>query len=333
MSLPKFDYFEPKTIEEVFPLLSEYKGKAKVIAGGTDLLVRMSQRVVSPSYLVNLKRVPNLNYISHDYPEGLRIGALTTLHTIETSGIIREQFSVLAQASGRAASPQIRSMATIGGNICLETRCWYLNRSHRWRQPLSSCYKMGGDRCHVVKRGEHCYSLFSGDTVPALIGLGAKMKIAGPGGERAIALEEFYTGVGETVNVLQPDEILTEVQVPNLPSHTGSIYLKYSTREVIDFPILGVAAVITLDSRNGTCEEAKIVLGAVSSRPLSAQKAADELRGKKVQDDLIEEIAEVASKEAGPIVHIGAQAGYKRKMVKVYVKQAVKQAFELAKSE
>ena len=332
MSLPKFDYFEPGSIGEVFPLLSQYQGEVKVISGGTDLLVRMSQRGVTPSYLVNLKGIPDLDYITYDQTEGLRIGALTTLHAVETSSSIREHFPILAQASSRVASPQIRNTATISGNICLDTRCWYYNQSHHWRKSLSPCYKLGGDQCYVVKKGDRCYSLFSADTVPALIGLGAKVKIMGSGGERVIALEDFYTGVGETVNVLQPDEVVMEVQVPNPPPHTGGVYLKYSTRDVIDFPILGVASVVTVDPENGACTEVRIVLGAVASAPVRAMKAEDNLRGKEITEDLIGEIAEGAVKEAGPIVYITAPVGYKKKMVKVYVRRAVKQAFELAKS-
>jgi 4-hydroxybenzoyl-CoA reductase beta subunit len=238
MTLPKFEYFEPRAVEELFPLLSAYKGEAKIISGGTDLLVRMNQRIVTPSCLVNLKSIPNLDYINHDQTGGLRIGALTTLHAVETSSTVREHFPILAQASSRVASPQIRNTATIAGNICLDTRCWYYNQSYHWRQSLSPCYKLGGDQCYVVKKGDHCYSLFSADTVPAFIGLGARVKIMGSAGEKVIALEDFYTGVGETVNVLQPDEVVMEVQVPNPPSHTGGVYLKYSTRDVIDFPIL-----------------------------------------------------------------------------------------------
>jgi len=332
MSLPDFEYFEPEAVEAVFPLLSKYKERAKVIAGGTDLLVRMNQSVITPSYLINLKHIRNLNTIEHDHTEGLRIGALTTLHAVETSLIIKEKFSVLAQAASRVASPQIRNTATIGGNICLDTRCWYYNQSQRWRQSISPCFKVGGDLCHVVKKGDHCYSLFSADTVPALIGLGAKIKIMGADGERVIALEAFYTGVGETVHVLQPDEIVTEVQVPNPPPHTGGVYLKYSTRDVIDFPILGVAAVMTVDRENGVCTEARIVLGAVSSAPSRAAKAEDRLRGKEIEDDLIAEIAEGAIKEAGPVVPIGTPVGHKRRMMRVFVRQAIQQAWECAKS-
>lgn len=332
MPLPNFEYFEPKTVEEAFPLLSQHKGEAKVIAGGTDLLVRMNQCVLTPSYLINLKRIQDLNTIIHDHKEGLRIGALTTLHALETSAIIKEKFSALAQAASRAASPQIRNTGTIGGNICLDTRCWYYNQSQRWRQSISPCFKLGGDLCHVVKRGDHCYSLFSADTVPALIGLGAKIKIMSPGDERVIPLEAFYTGVGETVHVLQPDEIVTEVQVPNPPPGTGGVYLKYSTREVVDFPILGVAVVMTLGSNNRECTEARIVLGAVSPAPVRATKAEDRLRGKEIEDDLIEEIAEGTIKEAGPIVPIGTSVGHKRRMMRVFVKRAIEQALGCAKS-
>lgn len=332
MGLPKFKYLEPETIEGAYPLLAEHKEWAKLVAGGTDLLVRMNQRVVTPSHLINLKRIPNLDYIDHVGNEGLRIGALTTLRTLEKSEVVREKFPIISQAVGRVASPQIRSTATIGGNVCLDTRCWYYNQSHHWRRSLAPCYKLGGDCCYVVKGGDHCFSLFSADTVPALIGLGAKLRLASSGGERVIALEEFYTGVGERVNVLQPGEIVVEVQVPDLPSHTGGVYLKYSTRGVIDFPILGVAAVISIDPGSGACKEARIVLGALAPAPIRAVKAEAGLRGTEIKDSLIEDVAEVARKEAGPIVYIEAPVGYKRRMVRVLVKRAVSRALELAQT-
>ena len=332
MRLPKFEYLAPETVKEACSLLSQYKGEAKPIAGGTDLLIGMKHRVVTPSYLVSLEHIPNLDYINQDGKEGVRIGVLTTLHALETSPIIQEKFPILAQAANRVASPQIRNRGTIGGNICLDVRCWYYNQSRSWRRSRPPCYKTGGDRCYVVKGGNRCYALFSADTVPALIGLGAKIKVAGSGGERLIALDEFYTGVGETVVILQPDELLTEVQVPNQPPHTGGIYLKHSLREAVDFGIVGVAAMITLDAENRTCIGARIAFSGISSAPIRALKAEGELQGKEIENDLIGKAAEVAVKEATPIVPIGASVSYKRRMVEVFVKRAVKQAWEVAKS-
>jgi CO/xanthine dehydrogenase FAD-binding subunit len=183
-----------------------------------------------------------------------------------------------------------------------------------------------------VKGGNRCYAIFSADVAPALMGQGAKIKVVSSEGEKLIALEEFYTGVGDTVVTLQPDELLTEVQVPNPLPHTGGVYLKHSVREAVDFGIVGIAATITLDPRDETCVSAKIVLGCISSAPIRALKAEGELQGKKIEDDLVGKAAAVATKEAGPIVPIEASVSYRRAMVEVFVKRAVKQASEIARS-
>ncbi len=331
MSLSKFDYFTPQTLEEACSLVSQYKERARVIAGGTDLLVRMMQRVENPQYLVNIKSIPNLDYIDYDDKQGLRIGTLTTLHSLETSTVIREKFPMLAKAASSVASTQIRNMGTIGGNICLETRCWYYNQPHSWRLARPPCFKTEGERCHVVKGGERCYALFSADTVLPLIGLGAEIRIASLGSDRTVAIEEFYTGTGEPATRLQPDEIVTEVQVPNPSSYSGGAFLKHSVRGALDFAIVNVATVLSLSPNNGVCTEAKIVLGAVSSAPIRALKAEEELRGREISDDVIHRAAEVATGETSPIVYIAAPVDYKRRILAALVRQAIKGALGLAK--
>ncbi len=326
MPLPKFDYFTPRTLEEACSLLSQHRGQARVIAGGTDLLVRMKQRVARPRYLVDIKSIPNLGYIEADDKRGLRIGAATTLHRLETSRLIRERFPTLAAAAGSVASTQIRHMGTIGGNISLETRCWYYNQSHRWRLSRPPCFKTGGERCYVVKGGDRCYSLFSADTVVPLVALGAKIRTASSGGERVLALEELYTGTGEPATRLQPDEIIAEVQIPSQPPHSGGAYLKHSLRGAIDFALVSAASVITVSPNNGACSEARIVLGAIASAPIRALKAEESLQGREISNDAIQQAAELATKEAGPIVYIAAPVDYKRRLLTVVVKQVIKKA-------
>jgi len=191
MLLSQFEYFAPKTIEEACSLLSKHSGQARVLAGGTDLLVKMKHRQITPRYVINLKSIPDLDYISYDDKEGLRIGALASLEAVKTYATIQQRFGILAEAAGVVGSVAIRNQGTIGGNICNAAP--------------------------------------SAETGPALIALAAKVKIVGLGGERTVALEEFFTGPGETV--LQTGEILTEVQVANLPSQSGGIYLKHSFKK------------------------------------------------------------------------------------------------------
>jgi carbon-monoxide dehydrogenase medium subunit len=190
--LPRFEYFAPATIEEAYSLLSKYKGEARILAGGTDLLVKIKNRRMLPSYLISIKNVPDLDYIRYDEKEGLRIGAFTTLETIKYSPIVRQKFGVLAQAAGVVGSVAIRNQGTIGGNLC--------NASP------------------------------SAETAPALIALGAKARITGLDKERTVMLEGFFTGPGETV--LQTGQILTEIQVANQPALSGGVYLKHSLRKM-----------------------------------------------------------------------------------------------------
>ena len=331
MRLPKFEYFEPETIEEACSLLLKYKEDARVIAGGTDLLVHMKRKTVTPKALVNIKKITNLNCIDCGENEGLRIGALTAIHTVGTSSIVKDRFGILAQAAGSVGTPQIRHMATLGGNLCLDSRCFYYNRSRPWRQARPACYHTGGDICHVAKGSDRCQALFVADTVPALIALGAEVTIAGPDGDKQIALEEFYTGRGEQVNLLQPGQVVTQIRVPNLSSHAGDVYLKYSLRGAIDFPIVGVAAVIIMEPEDRVCHDAKIALIGVASNPVRALEAEGVIEGKEISDNLVEDVGKVILTEIHPITHMGIPAGYKRRLIEILTKRAVRQAWQQAK--
>ena len=289
MRLPKFEYLDPKTVEEACSLLSQHGDKARLIAGGTDLLIIMKHKEVTPEYLVGLKGIPNLDSIDAN-TEGVRIGALATLRSIGDSAVVRERFPFLADIAGKMATHQIRNMGTIGGNICNAAP--------------------------------------SADTSPSLICLGAKAKLVGPKKERVVAVEEFFTGPGETV--LKAGEILTEIQVPNQPAHTGGAYLRL-TRLSVDLAVVGVAALVTLEGKGGLCKEARIALGAVAPTPIRAKKAEGVITGKKIEDGLIEEAAQIASEEARPITDVRGSAPYRTDIVRVLTKRAIAQALEQAK--
>jgi carbon-monoxide dehydrogenase medium subunit len=205
--LPKFDYLKPKTINEALALLSEHKGKAKLIAGGTDLVPKLKRREIeSPEYLIDLKNIPDLDYIEYDWESGLKIGPLTTIHSLEASPVVKEKFSVLFDAVQSMASVQVRNKGTLAGNIC--------------------------------------NAVPSADTAPALLTLEAKLKLAGPKSERTVNIEEFFTGPSETV---LNGEILREIHIPSLPSNGRGKYLKLTPRSSMDLAIVGVAAVIIVD--------------------------------------------------------------------------------------
>jgi len=283
-------YFEPETIEEALSLASKYKGECKLLSGGTDLLVQMKHGEVLPSYIINIAGISGHNYISYNEQEGLRIGALATIHSVEASPLIREKFSILAQAASQMGTVQIRNRATIGGNVCNAAP--------------------------------------SADTAPALIALGAKAKITGVDGQRVVLMEDFFTGPGQTA--LKSDEILVEVQVPNLPPRSSGVYIKQTVRRALDLAIAGVAVVVTMDG--DTLSDVKIALGAVAPTPIRARRAEEILRKRKITDDLLERVGQTAAGESSPIDDVRSSADYRRKMVKVLVIRAIRQAVEQTKA-
>jgi CO/xanthine dehydrogenase FAD-binding subunit len=206
--LPKFDYLEPNTIDEALSMLSRYKGRAKVMAGGTDILPKLKRREIkAPEYIIDLKGIPNLDYIKYDEVGGLSLGALVTIHAVETSPIVQERFGVLFQAAESMASTQVRNRGTIAGNLCS--------------------------------------AVPSADTAPALLTLEASLKLISQKGERIVNVEDFFTGPNETV--LTNEEILKEIHVPNLPPHSRGRYLKLTPRRSMDLAIVGVAAVVVAE--------------------------------------------------------------------------------------
>lgn len=330
MRLPRFEYLEPTSIKGACSLLLQ-EG-TRPIAGGTDLLVIMKQKVVTPKALVNLKKIPNLNHIENNKGKGLTIGALATLHDVASSPVIQQRFAPLSQAAASVGTAQVSNLATLGGNVCLDSRCLYYNQSHLWKQSIEPCHKIGGNTCHVVKGDDHCVALFVADTTPALIALGAELILASPDGEKQVALEEFYTGKGEKVNILQRGQVVTEIRVPEPAPQTGGVYLRYSLRQAVDFAVVGVAALISLEQGEGVCQHARIALSSVASKPVRAAGAEKLLKGKQFDDKVLEELEQAVLKEVNPVTHMGIPASYKRKVIGALTKRAVKQAWQQAKS-
>ena len=279
-------YLKPKTIEEAVSLLLRHRDEAKVIAGGTDLLVQLKKGAVLPRYIINIKGIPNQGIITYDEKEGLRIGALATIHSIEVSPVIRQKFSILAQAASELGTLQVRNCATIGGNLCNAAP--------------------------------------SAETAPALIVLGARVKIVGADGERTVPIENFFTGPGQTV--LRPHEILSEIQVPNLPPRSGSVYIARTLRKALDLAIAGVAVVTTIEG--DIMRDVKIALGSVAPIPIRARRAETVVRGQRLDATLLAEAGVAASEEASPIDDVRSSAEYRRKMIRVLVAKAIRQAAE-----
>lgn len=314
-----FEHVNAPDLESALSLLSE---EAKVIAGGTDLLTEMKERIRSPRRLINIKTIPNLSYIRYDPKEGLSIGALTTLAEIEEHPIIAERFSVLAQAAGSAASPQLRNMGTIGGNLCQSPRCWY------YRGPFN-CWLKGGEKCyafdgankyHAILGADPCYAVHPSDLAPALIALGASARIVGPDFDDVLSLEEFYVRPTESrrwMNVLEPDTLITEVQVPTPSENSNGIYLKAMERKVWGFALASVAAQLTWEGE--IVKEARIVLGGVAPIPWRAKAAEAVIQNHKITADLAAQAGEAAVARAQAL----KENAYKVPLVKALVKRAL----------
>jgi 4-hydroxybenzoyl-CoA reductase subunit beta len=323
MRLPKFEHLQPESLEEALHLLCAHGEEAKVIAGGTDLLVSMKQRLLTPKYLLNLKGLSELDFIEEG-KEGLRIGALTKLASLIRSPLVRERFPVLAQAASYVSAPPLQNMGTLGGNLCLNTRCFFYNQSQFWRQARSLCFKTGGGVCHVVKGGDHCYSVYQGDLAPVLIALEARVKLAKKGGERVIPLLGLYTGKGERPIALETGEVLTEVEIPSPLASWRGDYQKLRYRGAMDFPLAGVAAV--LNWNGGSCARARVVLTAVASAPVVVEEASKLLEGQRPDGEVIARAAEAAYEVAHPVANVGSTPLYRRKMVRVMTKRAIANA-------
>lgn len=286
MVLPQFEYLAPKTIGEACNLLLELGSTARVMAGATDLIPPMKDKVISPEYIIDLKKIPGLDYLEYDDREGLKIGALTTLRTIETSPLVKEKNPAVAYAAKVVASTQIRTKGTMAGNIC--------NAS-------PSC-----------------------DTAPNLLAQGAKILVQGPNKDRVIQIEDFFLGVKKTS--LEPGEIVTGIVIPPLAENERAAYIKHAVRKAMDLAIIGVAVKIKVE--DGVCTDARIALGAVAATPVRAPGAEEALIGKELTDEVIVKASEEAMNSCHPISDIRASAEYRKDMIRVFTKRAIKQAME-----
>lgn len=283
----QLQYLSPGTVKDAVSLLNKYREKAKVIAGGTDLVIQIKNRVKNPEYLVDLTGVPSLNHIDFDARRGLRIGALTSVRALETSPEIKQKYPIIAQAASQLGSVAIRNVATIGGNLC--------------------------------------NALPSAELSQAMMALSASTRIIGPQGERELPIEDFFKGVGLTA--LAANEILSEINIPALPPNTRGVYTKHSLRGSIDLAIVNVAVLLNLSDGGRVCQDIRIVLGAVAPTPIRARKAESILRGEKVNPGLIDRVAQQAADEAHPRAgSIRGSVEYKKEMVMVYTRRLINEA-------
>lgn len=294
------------------------------MAGGTDLMPNMKHELVTPELVVGLWRIPSLRGVRLT-EDALHIGATTTLHELARHPLIGEHLPALADACGAVAGPQLRRMGTIGGNVCLDTRCVYVNQTYFWRQALGFCLKKDGTKCHVVEGGRRCVAAASNDSAPVLMTLGASLVLASAAGARRVEIDDFYTNDGVFNQARDPGELLTELVVPLPRPRTVMGYAKLRTRAAIDFPELGVAVLARRDDA-GRVEHADIAITALGARPIHVKNLEPLYTGQPLDDALIRALARAAHQRAKPLTNIASDPSYRREMVPVFVERAFRAA-------
>jgi 4-hydroxybenzoyl-CoA reductase subunit beta len=322
LSLPSFKFLRPRSLRQAVDYLARYGNDLVVLAGGTDLLPSMKQKLFTPGYVMDIRGIEEIHGIHVRPGAGMEIGALTQLSAIEDSEFIRRNYRVLHEAAMTVASPILRNMGTLGGNICLDTRCVWYNQSLQWRRSCGFCIKKDGDLCHVAPGGKFCWAAFSGDTPPALLCLGAELEIVGPKGLRRVALKDFYTNVGDARMKLERNEMITRIFLPEYSLGWRGSYMKLRIRGSIDYPLAGVAVALKKDG--GPVEDARVAITAVNPAPLLVKGADRALVGKEIDEHVAVLVGELAAKMAKPLTTSALTPEYRREIVKVYAKRAVR---------
>jgi 4-hydroxybenzoyl-CoA reductase subunit beta len=325
MSLSEFQLGRPRTLPDALAYLSDHAGNVRVLAGGTDLLPSMRQKLFEPTHVVDLRRIQELKGI-RESTQGIEIGALTTLREIEHSPILNKNYPVLTEAAKTVASPLIRHMGTMGGNICLDTRCLWYNQSLTWRKSCGFCIKKDGDVCHVAPGGSKCWAAFSGDTPPALLCLNAEIEIASAANSRRIPLRDFYTGEGDNYRRLQSNELITKIILPHSSSGYQGQYRKLRVRGSIDYPLAGVA--VAIKRSNGHIEDLQIALTAVNPAPVLLEGLMAIVNNGTIDDQTAEHASELAAGTAKPLTTSALTPEYRREIIRVFTKRAILAAIE-----
>jgi 4-hydroxybenzoyl-CoA reductase subunit beta len=321
MRLPRFAYRAPRSVAEAADLLAHGAGDAMLVGGGTDLLPNMKRRQQTPSVLVGLRCIPELTRVTNG--DGLTIGAGTTLSALVDLPAIREQYTGLWQAAAQIATPHLRNMGTVGGNLCLDTRCNYYDQNYEWRKAIDFCMKKDGATCWVATSSPKCLAVSSTDLAPMLVALDAGVSLQSADGVRHVPVAQLYRNDGINYLSRRGDEVLTEVRLPRAEGWR-STYWKLRRRGSFDFPVLSVALALKLLA-DGTVEGARIVLGAVASCPVEAADASASLVGDGLTDRAIEQAAEMAARPARPMDNTDYSLVWRKRMTRDFVTHALRE--------
>ncbi len=326
LTLPRFEWLAPGSLAEVLRLLAESPGECLLVAGGTDAVPNLKHRLHEPKRVISLARVAELRGV-HVTDGDLHLGALTTLTALTREPALQPDFAAVAHAASLVASPQIRNMGTLGGNLCLDTRCTYYNQTYFWREALGFCLKKDGVRCHVVPQGKRCVAAHSSDVAPTLIAYGALIEIAGPAGLRTVGADEFFVGDGVHNNVLQRDEVVTRVTLPAASRGQRGAYRKLRPRGAIDFPMLSIAVAARGEATR--IESLRVVVSALGAKPRLLGQLDGLAVGRPADADTFAAVAASAAKQCRPLTNVPYDDDWRQAMVPVLVKRALADAFGL----
>jgi 4-hydroxybenzoyl-CoA reductase subunit beta len=321
LRLPEFDYHRPETLEDAVRLLADLGDAAMVVAGGTDVIPNLKHRLHEPSHLVSLRGIQGMRGVEARDGD-LIIGAGETLAAVAGHPLVRRHAPALADAAGQVAGPQLRSMGTLGGNLCLDTRCTYYNQSYFWRRSLGFCLKKDGDTCHVTQVGRKCVAAHSADTPPVLWVMGATADLVSQDGERSVPVEEFFLADGIHNTVRRPHELVTRIRVPLPDAGTRTGFAKLRPRNAIDFPVLNMAVAVGLDG-DDRIRGMRLVVSALGARPREVT-GLEEVTGARLTHETMAAIAGRAHQQCRPLTNIIVDPEWRREMVPVYVRRLLR---------
>src|SRR5881409_3130940 len=330
LRLPSFTYLQPKTLKDALAMKADAGPDGMYVAGGTDLYPNMKRRHQEPRTVISLMGVSELRHLGSGEQGAVPLGACLTLTELQADPAIRDRYYAVATAAGLVSTPLLRNMGTLGGNLCLDTRCNYYNQTYDWRKAIDFCMKKDGHICWVAPSSPRCWAVSSSDVAPVMVVLGAEFRLVGPKGERVVPAGRLYANDGINYLTKHPAEILTEVRLP-APNGWDAVYLKLRRRGSFDFPVPGVAAWVkwgTGKGEGGSVAEARIVLGGVASQPQEVPTAGATLAGSDLSDEAIAAAADAAYRPAKPLDNTDFDLSWRKQMTRVYVKAALEELRE-----